>query len=130
MNKQLKLKNKSSLYKVVGIIAFLIIAGKVYYELKWYDLILGISKLTFSDKKIALISKKTLMFVTKKSDAHQSLIEIMSKNGWSFVEQFGMGYIFTSDGEELLLKRRDFAFGFVVFEVYPREEFRKRFSDL
>lgn len=129
MKLKINTKNKSSFYKIAGAIAFLIIAGKVYYELKWYDLMIGITKLIFTDRKIALVSQKTLMFVTKKSDAQQSLIDVMNKNGWTFVEQFGMGYIFTSDGEELLLKRRDFSFGFVVFEIYPREEYRKKFID-
>lgn len=122
-------KNKSSLIKVIGVIAFVLISAKVYYELKWYDLLIGVSKLTFGSKKIALVSKKTLMFVTKKADAENALKEIMSKNGWSFVDKFGMGYVFSNEDEELLLKRRDFSFGYVVFEIYPRENYRRRFVD-
>lgn len=122
-------KNKSSIMALIGVVAFIIIAAKVYYELKWYDLLIGISKLTFGRKKIALVSQKTLMFVTRKMDADTAIQEIMIKNGWAFVDKFGMGYVFSNEDEELLLKRRDFSFGYVVFEIYPRENYRRTFVD-
>lgn len=132
MNKQLKkikqLRN-SNLVKWIGVIVFLAVAAKIYYELKWYDLLNGVLKLNFGKKPIVLVSKKTLMFVTKKANAERALIDVMEKNGWKYVDQFGMGYVFNSEEEELLLKRRDFSFGYVVFEVYPKEEYRKRFAD-
>lgn len=108
--------------------AFFIVAAKVYYELKWYDLLLGILKIQWSKKPIALVSQKTLMFVTKKENAEVSLKKAMEANGWTFVDRFGMGYIFSNEDEELLLKRRDFSFGYVVFEIYPKDNYRKAFK--
>lgn len=125
----MKENKKIPLASIVGIIVFFVIAAKVYYELKWYDLLIGISKLSFGRKKIALVSQKTLMFVTKKACAEEALKEVMDKNGWSYVDRFGMGYIFTNGSEELLLKRRDFSFGYVVFEIYPRDNYRRSFRD-
>ncbi len=125
----MKQNKKNSIVAFIGVVAFIVIAAKVYYELKWYDLLIGISKLTLGRKKIALVSQKTLMFVTRKSDAEVAVKEVMSKNGWSFVDRFGMGYIFSNEDEELLLKRRDFSFGYVVFEIYPRENYRRAFID-
>ncbi len=116
------------IWSVIGLIAFFAIACKVYYELKWYDLLLGISKLQSEKRDIVLISQKTLMFVSKGQNAEQALVKVMSKNGWNYVDKFGMGYIFSSGDEELLLKRRDFGFGYVVFEIYPREEYRGKFQ--
>lgn len=120
---------KSSIMALIGIVTFIVVAAKVYYELKWYDLLIGISKLSFGRKKIVLVSQKTLMFVTRKADAENAIKEVMLKNGWVFVDKFGMGYVFSNEDEELLLKRRDFSFGYVVFEVYPRENYRRSFVD-
>lgn len=114
---------------IIGLIVFLAVAAKIYFELKWYDLLIGILKLQDKKKRIALVSKKTLMFITKDSKPEEALIEVMAKNGWRYVDQFGMGYVFSSGEEELLLKRRNFNFGYVVFEIYPREEYRSKFVD-
>lgn len=124
-------RNKSfkQIISIVGIIVFFTVAAKIYFELKWYDLLLGIVKLQDKKKRIALVSKKTLMFVTKDSKPEEALIEVMAKNNWKYVDQFGMGYVFSSGEEELLLKRRNFNFGYVVFEIYPREEYRSKFID-
>lgn len=124
----MKNRKNSSIIKIVGIIAFFVISAKVYYELKWYDLLLGILKIQLGKKPIALVSQKTLMFVAKKEEAEESLKKAMALNGWTFVDRFGMGYIFSNEDEELLLKRRDFNFGYVVFEIYPRENYRKAFK--
>lgn len=125
----MKQNKKIPLGSIIGFIVFFAVAVKVYYELKWYDLLLGITKLNLGGKEIALVSQKTLMFVTKKANAEEALKHVMTKNGWNFVDRFGMGYIFTNGEEELLLKRRDFSFGYVVFEVYPREQYRRAFKD-
>lgn len=124
-------RNKSVKYvlSIVGIIVFFTVAAKIYFELKWYDLLLGILKLQDKNKRIALVSKKSLMFVTKDNKPEEALIEVMAKNNWRYVDQFGMGYVFSSGEEELLLKRRNFSFGYVVFEIYPREEYRSKFVD-
>lgn len=125
----MKENKKIPLGSIIGFVVFFAVAVKVYYELKWYDLLLGITKLTIGGKEIALVSQKTLMFVTKKANAEEALKHVMAKNSWNFVDRFGMGYIFTNGEEELLLKRRDFSFGYVVFEVYPREQYRRAFKD-
>ncbi len=124
----MKNSKRSSFISIIGILAFFIVAAKVYYELKWYDLLLGILKIQWSKKPIALVSQKTLMFVTKKENAEVSLKKAMEANGWTFVDRFGMGYIFSNEDEELLLKRRDFSFGYVVFEIYPKDNYRKAFK--
>lgn len=123
-------KNKKIPFgSIIGVIVFCVIAAKIYYELKWYDLLIGISKLASGNKKIALVSHKSLMFVAKKATGEEALKEVMKKNGWNYVDRFGMGYVFSNEEEELLLKRRDFSFGYVVFEIYPRENYRKVFKD-
>lgn len=117
------------LISIVGLLVFFVIAARIYFELKWYDLLLGVIKLQNKNKRIVLVSQKTLMFITKDRNPEEALIEVMGKNGWQYIDKFGMGYVFSSEEEELLLKRRNFNFGYVVFEIYPREEYRKKFND-
>lgn len=125
----MKKNQKISFTALFGFIFFFVLAAKIYYELKWYDLLLGILKLEFGNKPIVLVSQKSLMFVSKKASAEDSLKMVMKKNEWDYVDHYGKGYIFTNNDEELLLKRRDFSFGYVIFEIYPHENYRKTFRD-
>lgn len=103
--------------KFIGIIFFLILMIKVYYELKLIDLIMGIYNIEVKRKKIALISNKSLMFIAKKNDAENLLVEEMKKFGWEYVNQFGNGYIFSNSDEEILLKKKNYLIGYTVFEI-------------
>lgn len=107
--------------KFIGIILFLLLMIKVYYELKLIDLIMGIYNIEVKRKKIALISNKSLMFIARRNDADNLLIEEMKKFGWEYVNQFGNGYIFSNSDEEILLKKKNYLIGYTVFEICTAE---------
>lgn len=113
----MKKSNLKKGLKFIGIILFLMLMIKVYYELKLIDLIMGIYNIEVKRKKIALISNKTLMFIARKNDADDLLIDEMKKFGWEYVNQFGNGYIFSNSDEEILLKKKNYLIGYTVFEI-------------
>ena len=89
---------------------------------------LGIYDVERRNKRAALISKKALMFITRKSDAEDAIKERMQELGWTYVDTFGNGYIFTNEEEEILLRRKDYGIGYSTFEIHPGKEYRSTFA--
>lgn len=127
-----KLKSGEKLKKAlkwITVLIFVLTLLKIYYELRFFDLMLGIYEVERHQKKAALISKKALMFITKKNDADASIKERMHELGWTYVDTYGNGYIFSNDEEEILLRRHDYAIGYSTFEILPGKEYRQSFSE-
>ncbi|SCZ82024.1 hypothetical protein [Acidaminobacter hydrogenoformans] len=115
--------------KWITVLLFILTLLKIYYELRFFDLMLGIYEVERHQKKAALVSKKALMFITKKSEADSAIKERMSELGWTYVDTYGNGYIFSNEDEEILLRRHDYAIGYSTFEIQPGKEYRKTFSE-
>lgn len=113
--------------KWITILFFITTLLKIYYELRLFDLTLGILEVERHNKRAALISKKALMFITRKNDAETAIKDRMKELGWEYVDTFGHGYVFSNEDEEILLKRTDYAIGYSTFEVYPDKEYRNIF---
>lgn len=117
-----------SIIKWCAVVIFIVTLLKIYYELRWFDLMLGIYDVERRNKRAALISKKALMFITRKSDAEDAIKERMQELGWTYVDTFGNGYIFTNEEEEILLRRKDYGIGYSTFEIHPGKEYRSTFA--
>lgn len=91
---------------------------------------LGIFEVEKHNKRAALISKKSLTFITRKKDAEIAIIDRMLELGWNYIDVYGNGYVFSNDEEEILLKRTDYAIGYSTFEVSPGAEYRKVFKNI
>ncbi|MGM0378404.1 MAG: hypothetical protein ACQEQE_01550 [Bacillota bacterium] len=100
MNKNFKEKSKK-----IGIIFSVFMMIVIYYEMKIFDLLIGIFKLECLNKKIAKVSLKSFMFITKDMD-ESILIDKMDDLGWKFINLYGRGYLFTKDGEEVVLVKK------------------------
>lgn len=100
MNKSLKEKSKK-----IGIISSVFVMIVIYYEMKIFDLLLGIFKIEFLNQKISKVSLKSFMFITKDSN-ESILIDKMDDLGWKFINLYGRGYLFTKDGEEVVLVKK------------------------
>lgn len=111
------------------VLFFIVTLLKIYYELRLFDLMLGIYEVERHQKKAALVSKKALMFITKRSEADTAIKERMKELGWDYVDTFGNGYIFSNDEEEILLRRHDYGIGYSTFEIHPGKEYRKTFTE-
>lgn len=112
------LENKWMRRLAKGFMIVLAVAAilKVYYELKLLDLLLGIYKLEGEKKRIARVSFKSLMYIARKSNGDDALIDEMDRIGWNFYNAYGNGYVFSKHGEEILLKKREYP-RYVVYEV-------------
>lgn len=121
----MKKKETSTLRKVMrGVVVFLafIAIVKINYDLKVFDVLLGMVKLESRDKKVARVSLKSLSFMTK-SDSEDDFIMEMCNNGWEFVNNYGKGYLFARDGQEVLLTKKTYLKVYDVYEVTNRDYF-------
>ena len=115
MNKDLKEKSKK-----IGVIFSIFMMVIVYYELKIFDLLIGIFKLECLNKDIAQVSFKSFMFITNDSD-ESILIDKMEDLGWKFMNLYGRGYLFTKDGDEVVLVKKK-QLRYSVYEVQCKSE--------
>jgi len=114
-------KDTKKALKVIGEILFLIVAVsamvKIYYELKWMDLTLGIFKIEKEKKKIAKVKCKSLMFITLIGEDEDTFKDEMETYGWSFYSKYGRGYLFARNGEEVLAVRKEHFGRYAVYEI-------------
>ncbi|OPL09331.1 MAG: hypothetical protein AVO33_00410 [delta proteobacterium ML8_F1] len=101
----------------VGAIAVL------YYELKFFDLLLGVYNLEIRGKRIARVSQKTLMYVMRSHEDEDLFTREMEKLGWQFYDQYGRGYLFTKQGEEILATRSQHLGRYQVYEIHNEKYF-------
>lgn len=101
-NRQVK---QTHIFKwIFGIVILLAIAATAY-ELKFFDLVIGIVKLE-GDKgsKVKKISFKTQSFITHSGN-EEYFIDEMARRGWEYIARYGRGMIFAKDGIEILMTK-------------------------
>lgn len=91
---------------------------------------LGIFEVEHHNKRAALVSKKSLTFITRQKDAAAAIVDRMLELGWHYIDTYGNGYVFSNDEEEILLKRTDYPIGYSTFEVSPGAEYRTVFKNI
>jgi hypothetical protein len=96
----------------------------VYYELKLLDLLIGIFKIEKLNQKIAKVSFKSLMFITKEND-DEAFIDEMRRLGWKFKNVYGRGYLFEKSREEVIAVKREH-FNYTIYEVSPKTFFESK----
>jgi hypothetical protein len=119
-----RFKRNKEKFKLAGILISLTILVVVYYETKMLDLLLGIFKIECLKEKISTVSLKSFMFITKDSDT-EVLVEKMNSLGWKFSNNYGRGYLFSKNREEVLLVRKHHL-NYYIYEVQGKEFFESR----
>jgi len=117
-------KRNKEKFKLAGILISLTILVVVYYETKMLDLLLGIFKIECLKEKISTVSLKSFMFISKDSDT-EVLVEKMNSLGWKFNNNYGRGYLFSKNREEVLLVRKHHL-NYYIYEVQGKEFFESR----
>ncbi len=111
-----KIYNKKRLiHWIVGIFALILIA-KSAYDLKLFDLLIGISKLE-RDKnaRVKKVTFKTISFITRTGD-EEYFIEEMRSMGWIYTAKYGRGMVFAKDGFEILMTKLTFFGKYTFYE--------------
>ena len=126
MNKNRELYK--NIFKILISTAAIFTIGKIYYDLKYYDLTLGVFYIEFDKKEIVLISKKSLMFVTKFDESNDIVVEEMQELGWKFIDKYGRGLLFVKDGEEIVLFKKDYFGRYSIFEIEANANIKEEFK--
>lgn len=123
MNEKLQYmtEERKEKFKFFGIIVSFIILIIIYYETKILDLLLGIFKVECLKEKVGTVNLKSYMFITK-SDALEDLEEKMTTLGWQFEDQYGRGFLFSKNRQEVLLVRKHYL-KYYIYEVQGKEFF-------
>ncbi|BEP29993.1 hypothetical protein [Helicovermis profundi] len=128
MNNNMKICKK--IFKVSISLAAIAAISKIYYDLKYYDLTVGIFYIEFDKRDIVLISKKSLMFVARSNESNNIVIDKMQELGWEFIDIYGRGLLFVKNGEEIVLFKKEFFARYSIYEIEGnsnlKEEFRKK----
>jgi hypothetical protein len=109
--------------KIASILLSVVAIAVLYYELKFFDILLGVYKLEVQGKRIARVSKKSLMYVMRRQDEEDLFTREMEKLGWQFFDQYGRGYLFTKQGEEILATKSQHLGRYTVFEIHNEKYF-------
>lgn len=108
--------------KVVLILVTIAMISKVSYDLKWFDVLIGIFKLESNPQKIQGVSLKSLGYMTLVVN-EVDFLHLMSKRGWIFIKHYGRGMIFEKEGYEILVIRRNYFNRYAYYEVTTKEIF-------
>lgn len=111
------------------ILISILILFKIYYELKWLDLLLGIFKLETGKKEIASVSQKSLMYIVKRGTDDEVFYKKMREMGWEFTQVYGRGYLFEKRGEEVLVTKREYG-KYSVYEIHGKSYFLTQIGKL
>jgi len=101
----------------------LIALAIAYYELKLLDISIGIYKLEIEGKKIAKVSKKSLIYIMKSREPRETFMDKMDSLGWKYYDSYGRGYLFTKEGEEILAIKSSYFGRYTVYEIYNDKYF-------
>ena len=110
---------------ISGLIIFTL--GKIYYDLKYFDITLGILSIEFGDQNIALISKKSLMFVSKYDKDNEFILNKMDELGWKFIDMYGRGLLFVKGAEEIVLFKKDYFGIYTSYEIEASNDIKDAF---
>lgn len=109
--------------KITTLIFTVIVIVLVYYELKFFDVIIGIYQLESKNKKIVRVSKKSLIYIMRSKENEELFINEMDLLGWKFYDTYGRGYLFTKKGEEILATQSKRFGKFTVYEIHNEKYF-------
>lgn len=115
-------KNKKTI-KIVIILLSVTALAIAYYELKLLDISIGIYKLEIEGKKIAKVSKKSLIYIMKSKEPKEVFMDKMDSLGWKYYDSYGRGYLFTKDGEEILAIKSSYFGRYTVYEIHNDKYF-------
>ncbi len=124
-----KNKRKLDVGKIITILISLLILIKIYYELKIFDLLLGICKLELRRDSIASVSNKSLLYMVKEGTDDSLFFGKMKQMGWNLSGIYGRGYLFDNRGEEILVTKRKH-FRYFVYEIQGKSFFLDRIGKL
>lgn len=119
MNNKKCFKWIKNLLIVLSLIAIVV----AYYELKFFDILIGSYQLEKNNKKIARVSQKALIYIMKSKETEDVFFDEMKKIGWMYYDTYGRGYIFTKNGEEILVTKSNYFSRYTVFEIHNRKYF-------
>lgn len=110
------MKKKSSR---IGWLLILLLTGMILWNLvygfKLYEIIAALILLEGKKEKIISLSRKHLFFITRANESVDCLIHKMMEFKWQFVAQYGNAFVFTKEGEEIILLRKTFFNRYRVF---------------
>lgn len=109
--------------KILTVVFSVVTIALVYYELKFFDILLGVYQLEIKNKPIAKISQKSLIYVMRSKDPQDLFIEEMEKFGWRYYDTYGRGYLFTKQGEEILATQSKHFGRYTVYEIHNKKYF-------
>lgn len=95
---------------------------KSAYELRWFDVLIGIFKIETRDTKIQSISLKSFAFICKV-DNEDAFIQFMAEKDWTYIRRYGRGLLFEKDGYELIVTHNRFFNRYAFFEVSSKAVF-------
>ena len=127
MKKNMKLKKVMKCLSLVFVIAFF---SKVYYEMKFWDLTIGMIKLEKKKKEVVLVSKKAIMLISKGIDKDEEMIEEMSEYGFEYVNKYGRGYLFIRAEEEIVLFKKEHFGMYSVYEIEGSKSTKEELREL
>ena len=119
MNNKKCFKWIKNLLIVLSLIAIVV----VYYELKFFDILIGSYQLEKNNKKIAKVSQKALIYIMKSKETEDVFFDEMERLGWKYYDTYGRGYIFVKNGEEILATKSSYLGRYIVFEIHNRKYF-------
>ncbi len=116
-------KKLIKLIKIITLILTIVAIVLVYYELKFFDIIIGIYQLESKNKKMVRVSKKSLIYIMRSKEKEELFISEMDSLGWKFYDAYGRGYLFTKNGEEILATQSKRFGRYTVYEIHNEEYF-------
>jgi hypothetical protein len=116
-------KKRFPFVKVTLIVVSLIAIGIVYYELKFFDMMIGAFNLEKSNRKVVRVSKKALIYMMRSNEPEEVFLSEMENMGWTYFNTYGRGYLFTKGGEEILATKSKCFGRYTVFEIHNERYF-------
>lgn len=119
---------KLILIAIIVVIVLAMISFMVYpllsQEDDTIDVLVGIIKLNASKSEIVEYSKTAgqIKYIAKTKDSNDPIINLMEAKGFTYIEQFGSGYQFIKNGQEVIILSKNFSRYFRLFKNIPLEE--------
>lgn len=114
--------NRKKMTKWVLVAVLTTILIKSAYELKWFDVLIGIFKIETGESKIQSISLKSFAFICKVG-YENDFIEFMAHKNWTYIRKYGRGLLFEKDGYELIVTHNRFFNRYAFYEVSSKAIF-------
>lgn len=109
--------------RVALIVLSLVAIGVAYYELKFFDMLIGAYRLEKERKPMVKVSRRSLIYMMKSKAPEAVFLEEMERLGWTFYDAYGRGYLFTKGGEEILATKSTQFGRYTVYEIHNEKYF-------